>query len=131
MIQKEVADRLIENPGGKKTGAITYCIYYYCESEKIIEVPKSSFIPEPKVTSEVIKLKIRIPKNFSFISYYQKVLLVLFFIISQTLKIEANEKRFENRSYHSRSHHHSDVPSSFRLPGKDSRHCKNRRQQDA
>ena len=45
--------------------------------------------------------------------------------------IEANEKRFENRSYHSRSHHHSDVPSSFRLPGKDSRHCKNRRQQDA
>ena len=62
---------------------------------------------------------------------YQKLLLVLLFVISQTLKIEANEKRFENRSYHSRSHHHSDVPSSFRLPGKDSRHCKNRRQQDA
>ena len=45
--------------------------------------------------------------------------------------IEANEKRFENRSYHRRSNYHSDVPSSFRLPRKDSRHCKNRRQQDA
>ena len=59
MIQKEVADRLIETPGGKNTGAITYTVYYYCESEKIIEVPNSSFIPEPEVTSEVIKMKLR------------------------------------------------------------------------
>ena len=59
MIQKEVADRLIETPGGKNTGAITYTVYYYCDSEKIMEVPNSSFIPEPEVTSEVIKLKLR------------------------------------------------------------------------
>ncbi len=59
MIQKEVADRLIEIPGGKNTGAITYCIYYYCDSESITEVSKESFIPTPKVTSKVIKLKIR------------------------------------------------------------------------
>lgn len=59
MIQKEVADRLIEVPGGKDTGAITYSVYYYCESEKIMEVPNSSFIPEPEVTSEVIKMNLR------------------------------------------------------------------------
>ena len=59
MIQKEVADRLIETPGGKDTGAITYSVYYYCGSEKIMEVPNSSFIPEPEVTSEVIKLTLR------------------------------------------------------------------------
>ena len=59
MIQKEVADRLIEIPGGKNTGAITYSVYYYCESEKIMEVPNSSFIPEPEVTSEVIKMNLR------------------------------------------------------------------------
>ena len=59
MIQKEVADRLIDIPGGKYTGAITYTIFYYCESEKIMEVPSDSFIPEPDVTSEVIKLKLR------------------------------------------------------------------------
>ena len=59
MIQKEVADRLIDIPGGKYTGAITYTIFYYCESEKIMEVPSDSFIPEPDVTSEVIKIKLR------------------------------------------------------------------------
>ncbi len=59
MIQKEVAERLIEIPGGKNTGAITHTVYYYCESEKIMEVPNSSFIPEPEVTSEVIKMNLR------------------------------------------------------------------------
>lgn len=59
MIQKEVAERLIAVPGEKETGAITYTVYYYCESEKIMEVPNSSFVPEPEVTSEVIKMKLR------------------------------------------------------------------------
>lgn len=59
MIQKEVADRLAEIPGGKNTGAITYTVYYYGNTEKLLEVPKSSFIPEPSVTSEVIKINIR------------------------------------------------------------------------
>ncbi|MBO4293300.1 MAG: 16S rRNA (adenine(1518)-N(6)/adenine(1519)-N(6))-dimethyltransferase RsmA [Clostridia bacterium] len=63
MIQKEVADRLIDKPGGKNCGAITYSINYYSEPEGIIEVDKSSFIPEPEVTSKVLKLKIRKTPN--------------------------------------------------------------------
>ena len=59
MVQKEVADRLIEIPGGKNTGAITYSVFYYARSESILEVPKNAFIPEPEVTSKVIKLEIR------------------------------------------------------------------------
>ena len=59
MIQKEVADRIIATPGKKNTGAITYSVYYYAETEAILEVPKESFIPEPEVTSKVIKLNIR------------------------------------------------------------------------
>lgn len=59
MIQKEVADRLIAVPGQKNTGAITYSVYYYASSEGILEVPNNSFIPEPEVTSKVIKLNIR------------------------------------------------------------------------
>lgn len=59
MIQKEVADRLTAIPGDKNTGAITYCISYYCEPEKVLLVPNFSFIPVPKVDSEVINLKIR------------------------------------------------------------------------
>ena len=59
MVQKEVADRLIETPWGKNTGAITYSVFYYATSESILEVSNTSFIPEPDVTSEVIKLDIR------------------------------------------------------------------------
>ena len=59
MIQKEVADRLIALPGTKDAGAITYTIYYYCETEKIREVENICFIPAPEVTSEVINLKLR------------------------------------------------------------------------
>ncbi|MBR2240178.1 MAG: 16S rRNA (adenine(1518)-N(6)/adenine(1519)-N(6))-dimethyltransferase RsmA [Clostridia bacterium] len=59
MIQKEVAERLIAIPGDKLSGAITYSVYYYAESEKIMVVDNNSFIPEPEVQSEVIKLNIR------------------------------------------------------------------------
>jgi len=59
MIQKEVADRLIATPGEKLSGAITYSVYYYAKSESIMIVDNNSFIPEPEVKSEVIKLSIR------------------------------------------------------------------------
>ena len=59
MIQKEVADRLTAIPGGKNSGAITYTVYYYATSEEVLTVPNNSFIPEPEVESEVIKLNLR------------------------------------------------------------------------
>ena len=59
MVQKEVADRLTAIPGEKNTGAITYCVFYYCEPQEVLLVPNSSFIPAPEVNSEVIKLGIR------------------------------------------------------------------------
>ena len=59
MVQKEVAERLTSKTGERLAGAITYAIEYYAESENIIDVPKESFVPSPKVESKVIKLKIR------------------------------------------------------------------------
>ena len=59
MVQKEVAERLIAKTGSRNSGAITYAVEYYSEAESIIEVPKESFIPSPKVESEVIRLKVR------------------------------------------------------------------------
>ncbi len=58
MVQKEVAQRLVETPGGKDTGAITYSINYYTDPELVLDVSKDSFIPSPKVDSAVIKLNI-------------------------------------------------------------------------
>lgn len=58
MVQKEVAQRLVETPRGKETGAITYSINYYTNPELVLDVSKDSFIPSPKVDSAVIKLNI-------------------------------------------------------------------------
>ena len=65
MIQKEVADRLIEVPGGRNSGAITYSIYYYAEAKEVLRVMPQSFIPEPAVESKVIQLNIRKEKNIN------------------------------------------------------------------
>lgn len=59
MVQKEVADRLIAVPGEKNCGAITYSVNYYCETQKVTDVPPEAFVPPPKVWSSVIKLDIR------------------------------------------------------------------------
>lgn len=58
MIQKEVADRLVTEPGTGDTGAITYAIHYYTNPKRILEVPNTLFIPSPKVNSTVVKLNI-------------------------------------------------------------------------
>lgn len=58
MVQKEVALRLTETPGGKETGAITYSINYYTNPSIVLNVSKECFIPSPKVDSAVIKLDI-------------------------------------------------------------------------
>ena len=58
MIQKEVADRLVDKPGGENSGAITYAINYYTEPERVIDVPNTSFVPAPEVNSTVIKLNV-------------------------------------------------------------------------
>lgn len=58
MIQKEVADRLVTEPGKGDTGAITYAINYYTKPKRVLEVKSTSFIPEPKVNSSVIQLEV-------------------------------------------------------------------------
>lgn len=58
MVQKEVAERLTETPGGKETGAITYSINYFADSSIVINVPNTSFIPAPEVNSAVMKLNL-------------------------------------------------------------------------
>lgn len=59
MVQKEVAERLTAKTGTRLAGAITYAVEYYSDATSVIKVPKESFVPSPKVESEVIKLKVR------------------------------------------------------------------------
>ena len=56
MVQKEVAERLTAKTGTRLAGSITYGVEYYSKAYSEVLVPKESFIPRPKVESEVIKL---------------------------------------------------------------------------
>ncbi|MBQ4528110.1 MAG: 16S rRNA (adenine(1518)-N(6)/adenine(1519)-N(6))-dimethyltransferase RsmA [Clostridia bacterium] len=59
MIQKEVAERISAKPSTKEYGALSVAVNYYSEPEMITVVPPSAFIPQPKVSSAVVKLKLR------------------------------------------------------------------------
>lgn len=59
MIQKEVAERINAKPGTKDYGVLTLTVGYYATSEILANVPPSSFMPPPKVSSSVIKLTMR------------------------------------------------------------------------
>ena len=58
MIQKEVAQRLCANPGGKDYGAISVATQYFSKPQIIKNVPAGAFIPAPKVDSAVVSMEI-------------------------------------------------------------------------
>lgn len=59
MVQKEAADRLCAEIGSRESGALTVAAQYYAETEKLFEVSRGSFMPQPKVDSAVIRLSVR------------------------------------------------------------------------
>ncbi len=63
MIQKEVADRITSVPGSKDYGVLTINTNYQSDVKKLFNVPNTSFIPAPNVTSAVIKIMPSIGKE--------------------------------------------------------------------
>lgn len=61
MVQKEVAQRICANEGGKEYGAITLAVKYFCKPSIVCEVSRNLFIPSPNVDSAVLKLEV-LPK---------------------------------------------------------------------
>ena len=59
MVQKEVAQRICAAPGSGDYSAFTVFCGYYADPEILFDVPPSCFIPQPKVTSSVITLRVR------------------------------------------------------------------------
>ena len=59
MVQKEVAVRIAAEPGSADYSAFTVFCQYYAEPELLFDVPAHCFLPQPKVTSAVIQLKVR------------------------------------------------------------------------
>ena len=59
MVQKEVAQRMAAAPGSGDSSAFTVFCNYYAQPELLFDVPPSCFLPQPKVTSSVVRLDIR------------------------------------------------------------------------
>lgn len=59
MVQKEAAERLAAQIGSRECGALTVAAQYYAEIEKLFDVGRGSFMPQPRVDSAVIRLAVR------------------------------------------------------------------------
>ncbi|MCR4778604.1 MAG: 16S rRNA (adenine(1518)-N(6)/adenine(1519)-N(6))-dimethyltransferase RsmA [Lachnospiraceae bacterium] len=56
MIQKEVAERMQAEPGGKEYGALSLAVQFYADTYIAANVPPNCFMPRPNVGSAVIRL---------------------------------------------------------------------------
>ncbi len=56
MIQKEVAQRLCAAPGTGEYGAFSVLVQWYAEPKLLFDVPPPCFVPQPKVTSAVVRM---------------------------------------------------------------------------
>ena len=58
MIQKEVAARILAEPGTKDYGALSVAVQFYAKPGVICSASPHCFTPQPKVTSTVVNLKL-------------------------------------------------------------------------
>jgi len=56
MVQKEVADRLAANPGGKTYGSLGILVQAMCEVKKVMTLGPGCFDPPPSVDSAVVEV---------------------------------------------------------------------------
>lgn len=64
MVQKEVAERMNAQPGGKDFGALSVAVQFYCDTEIVAKVPRHLFVPQPNVDSIVIALRVRPERKY-------------------------------------------------------------------
>ena len=59
MLQREVVDRITATPESHERGYLSVVVEAYCEAEKLFDVSPQCFRPVPKVTSAVVRLRVR------------------------------------------------------------------------
>jgi 16S rRNA (adenine1518-N6/adenine1519-N6)-dimethyltransferase len=88
MIQKEFADKLQANPGEKNYRAISVVTQHCFNIQRLFNVDRKAFMPEPSVESEVIRL---VPRRNSGITHV--VINNINFLFSQRNKVAASIAR--------------------------------------
>lgn len=57
MLQSEVVDRIVAEPGSKSYGRLSVMVQYHCEAERLLSVPPGAFRPVPRVESAIVSLQ--------------------------------------------------------------------------
>jgi 16S rRNA (adenine1518-N6/adenine1519-N6)-dimethyltransferase len=65
MVQREVADRILAQPGGKEYGALTVGVRSVADVERLFHVPRGAFRPAPNVDSTVVRIRPHAPPRLS------------------------------------------------------------------
>ena len=84
MVQKEVAERITSPAGRRNYGYLSALVQTYCEVEKLFDVSRSHFIPNPQVDSTVLKLVWK--GNVALFEEYRRFLSVAFLKKRKTLR---------------------------------------------
>jgi 16S rRNA (adenine1518-N6/adenine1519-N6)-dimethyltransferase len=56
MLQKEVVDRMVAEPGSKDFGRLSVMLQYHYHMERMFVVPPGAFNPPPKVDSAIVRM---------------------------------------------------------------------------
>ena len=56
MLQKEVVDRMVADPGTKDFGRLSVMLQYHYHMERLFVVPPGAFNPAPKVDSAIVRM---------------------------------------------------------------------------
>ena len=56
MLQKEVVERMVAQPGGGEYGRLSVMLQYRFDMEKVLDVGPEAFYPQPKVDSAVVRM---------------------------------------------------------------------------
>jgi len=57
MLQKEVVDRLVAEPGSPDYGRLSVMAGFFCDMEWLFDVPAEAFRPPPRVVSAIVRLR--------------------------------------------------------------------------
>jgi 16S rRNA (adenine1518-N6/adenine1519-N6)-dimethyltransferase len=88
MFQKELAERLIAEPGSKDYGRLSVMLRFVATVKPLATIKANLFYPKPKVDSEIIEINFTRPSNLNVLdeSFFYKVIKAAFLKRRKTLK---------------------------------------------
>lgn len=60
MVQKEVGQRMVASEKDKEYSSLSVFVKFYSEAKLLINLPKSVFMPQPKIDSTILNLRLRL-----------------------------------------------------------------------